>query len=981
MGYPNWITTAGSLGKVTAQNYFNLVLEAQDPDEVGEIQYSLVAGLLPKGLRIRPNGQLAGNPERIYTLEGVPFNVNQDLYHEFTVRATNTHDGSITDRTFNITITGNFDPEIITLSEPLGVFLDGTEVNLQLDAIDLNNDPLIWSVISGSLPPGTELSKEGLITGVIKPYIYAYSTSEKGWDKSRWETNEWEFTTRSNSKIYSFTAAVTDGKVTKTREYKMVVYAYDSMKADTNAISADSARITSDLTNDRPPILLTLSLGNNSQVNSGGYFAFKFDAVDYDANPIVYNIDSNFSTGFDGNANWDINLWDRESFSLPPGLTLDEKTGWLTGYIPTQVESLIEYVFAVYVYSQNNPENISQRRLFKLKVLGNLDLAVDWETPADLGRIDVGKTSTISVRAFAKSERTLSYSLKSGSKLPQGLTLLPDGALSGRVSFQTMNFDKGKTSFDQKLADKFVYDNPTNFDNKFVFTVVAKDYYNQVSGEKQFTIRVNSVVNEPYESLYLKCFPTVENRNIIQQLFSNTDIFDPDDIYRSNDPYYGIQSEIKFLVGYGIKASKINDYITAMQTRHLHKKFYFGEYKLAQGKDTNGKALYDVIYVNLIEDTKSYKTVNSAPQKYSPTASININRTKPKWRNPRASILDKNQLLADNTRASVDQGLTKTNDSWYAFEPLNVISPNDLTLMQKDIQQLITSYLDVLPEWMSSVQEDGKVLGYTSGAIIAYLKPGRGKKALFNLKKIAPHDIKQISFNTDRYILDNVYSKNFNINNGKFLPHQYTSFDQTAGISSNIVPIVSVNFAVDRPFSSINGKSLDYLVSTNGLDGVAYNLEGKHLVFATQQYYVGWGLLENDGWADLDGGEILGYSAKLSVPSIINQQGGVWRINFDANQNAKLTFVKELVPGDYVFVNEGTNYANSYQLYDLNALTYGFTVPKFKQSFSQVLAARTKTTFDQTTTQFINNVDQYTLPLAGGQYVMFPKKEVFTNGI
>ena len=161
MGYPVWKTLAGNLGKVNAQEFFDLALEAVDPDSLGNITFELVAGYLPRGLQIAPNGSVAGNPEKIYVLEGVPFNANQDIVNEFTIRATNDSDGTITDRTFSITVTGNYPPQILTLDNPLGTYLDGTYISKQLEAFDLNYDKLTWSLSSGSLPPGLELSTDG----------------------------------------------------------------------------------------------------------------------------------------------------------------------------------------------------------------------------------------------------------------------------------------------------------------------------------------------------------------------------------------------------------------------------------------------------------------------------------------------------------------------------------------------------------------------------------------------------------------------------------------------------------------------------------------------------------------------------------------------------------------------------------------------------------------------------------------------------
>ena len=1007
MGYPVWRTLAGDLGKVTAQQFFDLALEAFDPDGVGTITFELVAGQLPKGLQVASNGYVSGNPEKIYVLQGVPVSTNKDILNEFTIRAKNSDDNSITDRTFNITITGNFAPQIVTIDNPLGTYLDGTEIRKQLEAIDLNSDTLTWSISSGSLPPGLELSSDGLISGVIQPAIYNYSTSITGWDNSRWDINPWQFTTIGSNQQYNFTVGVTDGKVMVTQKYTISVYAKNDVRADSIAIYADNVNIYADADQYRPAVLLTTDLGKFATVNSGGYFAFQFEAVDYDVANITYILDT--STGYtwdsettspDENSlnpmdiidgvGWDMGLWDRNPYVIPPGLVMDPNTGWLTGYIPYQYETIKTYEFGVYVYGNNDPENKSPTRQFKLNVLGNLDLAVNWTTPSDLGTVKVGSVSNLSVEAYAVNGRELTYSLVSGSKLPQGLKLLNDGTISGRISFQAMGFDRGKTTFDKALAAKFVYPNYTNFDNFYTFTVIATDFFGQLSSQNTFNIRLDISTYEPYEDLYARCLPTADNRQVIQQIVNNTDIFDPAEIYRPTDPYYGSQLDIRFLVSYGIKASLASDYISAMKARHYNKKFYFGDYKLAQGKDTNGTVLYDVIYVDLIEDTKIYQSVDGIIKNKIPAASTNMNATKAKWRNPRAKNLPQNQVNAASSFLSNNE--IKTNDTYYLNEALNVVVPNDLTLMQMDISSnLENSYLNSLPEWMVSVQSDGKILGYTSGAPLVYLKPGAGAKALFNIKRFAPFDIKTIPLVIDRYILNNSYTNNFDIATRRFISHKYTTFDiDKKGFytynGKTIVPAFDVDFIVDRPFNSINGQTIEYILNTGGLDGITYNISQKYLIFGKQEFFEGWATtpLENDGW-EADGNIIPGYTEKVRTGnSATNQRGGVWRITVDETNVVTLNFVKELQPGDIVYVIEGFSKGNSYQLYDLSVLNAGYTVPSYTELISSVYQTVTniggqQTTFDSAATIFINNVDTYTLPGAGDKYLKFPKIGVFNN--
>jgi hypothetical protein len=735
------------------------------------------------------------NAERIYRPDQ---KLNEDTTNQFTIRAKNTGDNTITDRTFKISVTGNFPPEIKTPAGVLGRFLDGTDVMIQLEATDTNNDPVTWSISSGQLPEGVFLNSRGLIYGIMKP-IDKNGIHYLGWDNDvEWDGDLFELASNNKTYDYNFTVNATDSKSVVSRNFSIQVYLYEGLRSDSFDLRVDDILDRADISAVRQPILLTETLGEAGTVNSGGYYAFQFIGVNTDSIPLVFNIVS-------GN--------------LPEGLKLDYNTGWISGYIPPQIETSRDYNFSLKISSIEDLGNSAPARQFKLTVLGNLDLAVRWLSDADLGLVDVGIISKLSVVAVAGTRsslntppprnrnvppppvlRELGYRLKTGSKLPQGLQLLTDGTISGRISFQTFYMDSGTTTFDKKLANKFVYKTNTTFDNTYTFTVVASDFQNKISAEKTFTIRVNPTTYEPYENLYIRCLPDPELRDNFFALVHNSDIFDLNDIYRPNDPYYGIQQEIKFLVNYGIKASKLSEYIRVMQARHYNKVFYFGDYKIAQGKDPQGNVIYDVVYVDLIEDTKVYETQKGVVLKKSPAPFTTLTNIKPGWTNTRP--LPPDEIYLENTR-------------------FDIIAPNDLTLMQKDISSdLQNSFKNSLPLWMVSVQKNQRTLGFTTGAVLAYLKPNTGNKALFRLKRTNQFDIKNIPFIADRYVINNNYTENFNIDTGKFYSANYTTFDDLGDTFDNRSTVFDGKAHIDNyniPFE--NDKYLKFPkigVFTNG---------------------------------------------------------------------------------------------------------------------------------------------------------------------
>jgi len=970
-GYPEWITPTGNLGKVQALQFFELGLQAVDPTgqpDGKDVNYKLISGKLPAGLQIDSSGQVTGNPKDTYSIDGVPEAVTQDRTSTFTVRAISAS-GKITDRSFTITVTGNYPPQLLTSNyTALGEFVDGIVINIPISAIDLNSDKLTFSLLSGNLPLGTSLSADGVISGPLIPNYVPPS----GWDidASPWDATPWDQSDlnlpigqsfNNISKVtYYFAIEVSDGKSFDIRNYSIVVFNHEAISADNTLLTDDDTNISSDTSNYRQPILLTDSLGDYATFTSGNFYAFKFEGIDYDNIAVSYNITATSGTGWDagppvdndtaafelaqGNPNtvnpalvdtvpWDSGFWDKSDFAFPPGLSLDSTTGWLTGYIPPQSAISQTYTFAVQVASTSDSSIVSPYKVFSITILGATSLDVNWITPSSLGSINAGEVSQLTLQATAKSGRQLYYSLVSGSRIPQGLTLLSDGSISGRVSFQQFSLDQGTTTFDVTNSLIGTTTAPTTIDRTYKMIVDAYDYSQTIGSQQTFTLTVNNVTYTPYDNLYLVCLPSVAKRTIIDFLLTDTDYFDYNDIYRPNDPYWGIQKDIKILVGYGLTPSQASDYIAAMQRRHYNKRFYFGDYHYATATDSNGNALYDVIYVDLFEDTKTYSLVNGKLTGAVPSNSF----------------------------------LIKSGESLY---------PNDLNLMINDIDIAIgETDSNTLPQWLTSIQPDGNILGFNTFAVLAYLKAGTGERVLFNLRNTPKQDIKLIPFVSDRYIFDNNMDINFDLNTGKFITKSYTTFD--TGYVLSITPSASVAYAIDIPFDQVNGHTITQINAIGGLDGDnSGDWDGKTIVFSTQENY-NVGLFPNEynqGW-NLNGAIVPGYAEVQNGSATVNERGGVWTINITDN-TVYLTFTQQIFINQVVQVLFGAKSGETLQYNSSHVGISNQTVPKYEQINIQTIQLKAPTTFDSHQTQFINNEDQYQLPFASDSYLKFPRTTI-----
>jgi YHYH protein/Putative Ig domain len=943
--YPVWVTPKGNLGKVQSLQFFELGLQAVDPSgqpDGKDINYKLIAGKLPAGLQIDSSGQVTGNPKDTYSIDGVPEAVTQDRTSNFTVRAINSS-GKITDRSFTITVTGNYPPQLLTSNyKTLGEFTDGIIINIPLQAVDLNSDTLTFSLLSGNLPLGTSLSSDGVISGPLIPnYVppSGFDVTSIPWDANPWDQTDIVFPPGSNTSNYGkityyFSIQVSDGKSFDIKNYNIVVYNQNTLTADSTLLLDDDTYFTGDTTNVRKPILLTTSLGDYSTFTSGNYFSFKFEGIDYDNVGVNYAIFGTAGSGWDlDSVAWDDSPWDQSSFGLPPGLTLDTQTGWLTGFIPPQSYVSQTYSFAIYCYSVIDNTVTSNYQIFTIDVLGALSLGITWQTNTNLGSIDTGDISQLSVSASASSGRTLYYSLASGSRIPQGLTLLNDGSISGRVSFQQFSLDKGTTTFDVTNTKNGVTTSPTTIDRTYKFIVNATDYSNSVSGQQTFTLTVNNVTYEPYDNLYLVCLPSIAKRNILSEILGNTDYFKAEDIYRPNDPYWGIQSDIKVLVGYGLTSSQASSYIAAMRTRHYNKRFYFDSYKYATATDNNNNPLYDVIYVDLVEDTKTYSNVNGYITPNIPNA---------------------NFLIKDGRR----------------------LYPNDLSLMNEDlIVGIGETNSNTLPQWETSIQADGRILNFKTAAVLAYLNPGAGERVLYLLQNGVPANIKLVPFTADRYIFDNNLDTNYNISTGYYYSKQYTTFD--TGYVLSVTPAATVAYGLDIPFDRVDGATINQINDIGGLDGdTSGDWDGKLVVFTTQENYnpTTFPTLYNNGW-NQNGAVIPGYAEFINGSSKINRRGGVWQIGV-SNRTVSLTFVQEIQLNQVVNIQFGAKANKTYQYSSLNIGVSGQTVPKYEYGNFQTLQTKAPTTFDSKNTRFINNQDQYQLPFANDSYLKFPLKNI-----
>jgi hypothetical protein len=815
MAAPVWVTPPGDLGTVVEGEFYQVQLDATN-----STRFQYLSGVLPVGIRVTENGILEGNPKNYDYIQGVPKEIAQDVTSKFIVRAVSA-DGSVADRVFEMTVTGQDAPSIDSTPLPdLGTYFDGDYVETQLTLTDPDpGDTHTWSYQSGDIPDGVTVSSTGRISGYIEPF--PDNDGNPGFDVVNFDMVPWDFRTRSLDKTYEWVVQVTDSKQIDVKTYSLFGVSRNSVTADSDAATADldkdtitpsqllalegSATLTPGLyelldasqTSLRVPALLTPSSGLG-RIKHNNNYNFQFTSKDFDGDPVEYIVGSG---------------------SLPTGLSLDPTSGWLSGTLPSFSATETTFTFTIQVRKKNSPEYISTGTSFSIIVEGDVDSTVTW--PSDQLSIRTGEQSQLDVIATISDGRPVQYELKSGlqaivagnfvvgqtytivsagttdfisigsanntvgtiftatdigsgtgtaslgtNKLPQGLRLNEDGLIVGRVSFENMMFDTGGVTFDKED----LYTNETTFES--VYTFVARVFSSDgvVDTYKKFTITINPDTKKPYENLYARSLSNVTQRNIYNALIQNNDDIPQEDVYRASDYAFGIQRDIRTLISAGLNPKVETDYVEAMAQNFYNNTLRFGEFKTARALNTDGTVKYEVVYIELIDNKMGIDPTSLLSSK--PAMKIDVRSNADTWTNP---------IPVSETNPDVSHGhylASQAND-------YNVY-PNSIENMRSRLTNQIGHQVlerEVLPDWMQDKQEDNSVLGWTLAVPVVYCKPGTSAKITYRLNQRVisdGYDIKTISFEIDRLILDNNLSKYYSPTGGSYVVTKETTFDVTA---------------------------------------------------------------------------------------------------------------------------------------------------------------------------------------------------------
>lgn len=743
MAQPIWNTSAGSLGNFISANIFAYQLSASPVSPATSLTYAKTGGSLPDGLTISSLGLISGTTT----------SVADSATYTFVVRVTDNL-GNIADRTFSITLSGNALPVFTTTSGNLATIYDSTWFTYQMEYNNpVTTNPVTVRKISGTFPPGIEINEYGLLRGYAAPPITNVSTGSivTSIVATTEATNvlsclSTEDFTVGRPIIFSGT---TFGSIIAGTTYyiKSVIDGTDftisyTVNGSTVPMIDDVGYMTATLpsvtvgqpTNQSYSFTLQLDsplgsstqnysievINQNTPVSQGGpgfppntrppaIFNTRPETYNIDTDPMYYGYylippdsegntyppstpaligtitsDNVFNFKMLGH-DFDGDVLTYNFSSLPLGLTGDTATGWITGTPIIGSNNISQYSFSVYVSKASNPTIRSSTFNFTFKVSNGLSDVVVWTTPANMGTVLNGSTSMSYVSAT--SQVPLSYRLTNGT-LPPNLSLLSTGELSGIIAFEPTNV---------------IEDTGTSTD--FTFTIEAySELYPIISSSRTFTLTVYQEYNTPFDSLYCKCTPSLNDRLLIDSLLSDETLIPTSFLYRVNDSFYGKATNVTYAHAYGIYANDLAAYTLAISERnHYWKNITLGEIKTAIARDQyTGEIIYEVVYSEVIDNLINYNS-----NAYSNTSQSNKLY-------PQGVSVSKSIYWPRDIQTATTPGIVRT------------LYPNSLPNMRQQVVDVLgqeTNY-NVLPLWMSSQQLNGSTLGMTQAWVIAYCKPG-----------------------------------------------------------------------------------------------------------------------------------------------------------------------------------------------------------------------------------------------------------------
>ena len=406
-------------------------------------------------------------------------------------------------------------------------------------------------------------------------------------------------------------------------------------------------------------------------------------------------------------------------------------------------------------FARAENEAVEKSKTFTIRLLGEVDSSITWNTDSDLGLLKANRISTLSVNAATTIPNTVvKYRLTAGT-LPPGLSLKDNGEIVGKVQiFGTAEqpgltfFDNGTTTFDGGT---------TTSDRSYTFTIEARDRFGYSATTREFTLNISDSDKQIYSNLYFKPFLKEVQKTSVKTLLDDSKVFPPQLIYRSEDVNFGIQKELRSLVYAGIETKNISNYVQATAKNHKRKRYYFGDLKTAVAKNPGSNDIvYEVVYIELIDPLKSNK--GKTKKVYNSTSNNNnltVDSVKLESTNDTFSSIDNSpyRFRPNGNTITIDSNAVKIDQKGYSRHYISNIDN-----MRDNLSELGISSRDFLPLWMRTAQNGSlEELDYVLAVPLVYTIEGGSaiiKDNIIDYMNRTGFKFTSIDYDIDRYIID-----------------------------------------------------------------------------------------------------------------------------------------------------------------------------------------------------------------------------------
>jgi hypothetical protein len=272
--------------------------------------------------------------------------------------------------------------------------------------------------------------------------------------------------------------------------------------------------------------------------------------------------------------------------TLPPNLLLDPQLGYLYGHLSAQSDFSHLYNFNIQAMKTDFQNNIDITTTCTFQ----LTVVNQYYENVIWPSSNLGSLAEgiTSELTIAANQKDNTWNLK--------YYMMPGNHLPNGLSLSTNTgniIGNATTSgnFTFTVAASTATYNPSNLTNPILPYPVSFNTFN---------VQVTPVTTD-YTSIWVKPFLNTTQRQEWDTFINDTTIFLPDVLYRADDPSFGLQDELKIFLEFGIEKTNSSTYANALHHNLYEKRFTFGSIKSAIARDARGNHVYDAVYVDIVD--------------------------------------------------------------------------------------------------------------------------------------------------------------------------------------------------------------------------------------------------------------------------------------------------------------------------------------------------------------------------------------------